>query len=136
MSLGIIRLEHIGIATKEEGAQELFESLLGRPVYKTEQVESEQVETKFLRMGETKIELLKGLSAHDAITSFVTKRGPGIHHLAFEVSDIHVAFEEAQKMGLVVLNNAPKEGADNKLIFFIHPQSAGGVLVEFCQEIK
>ena len=135
MSLGIIRLEHIGIASEEKGAQALFESLLGRPVYKTEDVISEKVHTKFLRIGETKIELLSGLSEDNAISKFLAKKGPGIHHLAFEVEDIHVAFEQAKLMGLQVLNDEPKQGADNKLIFFVHPKSTGGVLVEFCQEV-
>lgn len=135
MSLGILRLEHIGVATKDEGAKSLFESLLGRPVYKTEEVLSEHVETQFLRVGETKIELLSGTSEADAITKFVDKRGPGVHHLAFEVEDINRAFDEAKKMGLRILNERPKKGADNKMIFFIHPKSTSGVLVEFCQEI-
>lgn len=136
MSLGIIRLEHIGLATEESSAQALFESLLDRPVYKEEIVRSEEVLTKFLRVGDTKIELLSGRSENDAISSFIAKRGPGIHHLAFEVSDIDHAFSEAKKMGLHVLNEAPKKGADNKMIFFVHPKSAGGILLEFCQEIR
>ena len=135
MSLGIKKLEHIGIATANQDAQILFESLLGRPVYKTEEVSSEQVLTKFIRLGETKVELLSGTSEDDAVTKFINKKGPGIHHLAFEVEDIHAAFKEAKNMGLHVLNDAPKKGADNKLIFFIHPKSAGGILVEFCQEV-
>ena len=135
MSLGIKRLEHIGIATEERDAQALFEQLLGRPVYKSEEVTSEQVVTKFIRVGETKVELLTGTSDNDAITKFIGKKGPGIHHLAFEVEDIYAAFDEAKKMGLQLLNEAPKKGADNKLIFFIHPKSAGGILVEFCQEL-
>ena len=135
MSLGIKRLEHIGVATESNDAQALFERLLGRPVYKTEEVESEQVVTKFIRLGETKVELLNGMSDDNAISKFISKKGPGVHHLAFEVEDIHVAFDEAKKMGLNVLNEAPKKGADNKLIFFVHPKSAGGILVEFCQEI-
>lgn len=136
MSLGIIRVEHIGIATENQEAQTLFENILGRPVYKTEAVESEHVLTKFLQVGETKVELLEGTNDDNAISNFVAKRGPGIHHIAFEVEDIHVAFEEAKKMGLRILNDAPKKGADKKLIFFIHPKSAGGILMEFCQSIK
>ncbi len=136
MSLGIIKIEHIGIATNEATAQDLFEKLLGRPVYKSEEVESEEVLTKFLQVGESKIELLSGMATDDAISAFIQKRGPGIHHIAFEVEDIEHAFTEAKKMGLRVLNEAPKKGADNKMIFFIHPKSAGGVLIEFCQEIR
>ena len=136
MSLGILRIEHIGLATAEDGAQQLFEALLGRPVYKSEEVESENVLTKFIRVGDTKIELLSGTNDESAVSKFINKKGAGIHHIAFEVADIHVAFIEAQKLGLRVLNEKPKKGADNKLIFFIHPKSAGGVLIEFCQEIS
>ena len=133
--MDIKRLEHIGIAVNNEAkARELFEKLLGKPVYKTETVESERVRTHFIRIGETKVELLGATDESSPIHKFISKRGEGIHHLAFEVPDIHKAFEEAKAMGLELLNDHPKEGADNKLIFFIHPKSTGGVLVEFCQE--
>ncbi len=135
MSLGIKKIEHIGIATNDENAQHIFEMILGRPVYKREEVASEAVLTKFLQVGESKIELLTGTNDENAITKFLNKKGPGIHHIAFEVEDIYQAFSEAKKLGLQLLNEAPKQGADNKLIFFIHPKSAGGVLIEFCQEI-
>jgi len=135
-NLGIKKLEHIGIATKDSGAQALFEQLFDRPVYKEEVVDSEHVLTKFMQVGESKIELLSGTNDSNAISHFIEKRGPGIHHLAFEVHDIYKTFEAAKQMNLKVLNDAPKEGADNKLIFFIHPKSAGGILIEFCQEIK
>ena len=108
---------------------------LGRPGYKIEEVASEQVRTHFYRAGETKIELLEGLGDADAVSRFVDKRGPGIHHLAFEVENIDHAFHMAQSRGLQVLNESPKRGADNKMVFFIHPRSTGGILVELCQTI-
>ena len=131
--LRIKRIEHIGIATAGPDNEKLFERILGRPMYKEETVDSENVLTQFFQVGQSKIELLSG-RGNDAITKFVEKRGPGIHHIAFEVENIQLAFDECQRMGLQVLNDAPKEGADNKLIFFIHPKSAGGVLIEFCQD--
>lgn len=129
-------MEHIGIASQEEGDGGLFEKLLGRKMYKTEDVDSEKVRTRFFKVGESKLELLNGLNETDAITTFIEKRGPGIHHIAFEVEDIHHAFDEAKRLGFRVINEKPKRGADNKLIFFLHPKSTGGVLVELCQEIK
>jgi len=134
MGLGIIKLEHIGIAGGDADAEQLFNRLFDRFVYKTEEVASERVQTKFYRIGETKVELLEGLGDDDAISKFIEKRGRGIHHLAFEVEDIYHAFEEAKRMGFVLLNDQPKQGADNKMIFFIHPKSTGGVLIELCQE--
>jgi methylmalonyl-CoA/ethylmalonyl-CoA epimerase len=135
--MNIRRIEHIGIAVNnEENASQLFQSLLGKPIYKTEEVASEKVKTHFLRVGESKIELLSSKDDESPITKFLEKRGPGIHHIAFEVEDIHDAHKEVLSMGLEVLNESPKKGADNKLIFFIHPKSTGGVLVEFCQEQK
>lgn len=133
MSFGIIRIEHIGVAIDSPDQSSLFTTLFDRPIYKTEEVESERVRTHFFQLGQSKIELLEGLG-DDAISRFIDKRGPGIHHIAFEVEDIHRAFEHAKAIGMRVLNDAPKQGADNKLIFFIHPKSTGGILVEFCQE--
>lgn len=135
MSFGIIRIEHIGIAINDADKCDEFSTLFDRPIYKSEEVASEKVLTHFFQLGQSKIELLEGQGG-DAISSFIEKRGPGIHHIAFEVEDIHVAFEHAKELNLRVLNEAPKRGADNKLIFFIHPKSAGGILMEFCQEIK
>ncbi len=133
MSLGIIKIDHIGVATENSSAQNLFENLLGRPIFKEEHVQSENVLTKFFQVGESKVELLEATGDEGPISSFLTKRGPGIHHIAFEVHDINIAFEEAKKMGLRLLNSAPKKGADNKTIFFIHPKDTSGVLVELCQ---
>lgn len=133
--LGIVRIEHIGIAIDRIDLIEQYEMLLGTRCYKSEDVPSEQVRTHFLQIGETKMELLQGLSQPNAIDTFIRKRGIGIHHIALEVEDIHRAFAIAQEMGLEILNDQPKPGADNKLIFFVHPKSTGGILLEFCQSI-
>lgn len=133
----MIRLEHIGIAVKAlEESNDLFEKLLGRPHYKTEEVETEHVKTAFFKMGDTKIELLEATSPESAIAKYVEKRGEGIHHLAFEVEDIYAEMKRLRAEGYQLLNEEPKRGADNKLVCFIHPKSANGVLVELCQEIQ
>ncbi|MFC5271941.1 methylmalonyl-CoA epimerase [Adhaeribacter terreus] len=130
-------LEHIGIAVKDfAAANALFSKLLNTEPYKMEEVLSEGVNTSFFRMGEAKIELLEGLTPDSAITKFLEKKGEGIHHLAFEVEDIYAEMERLRAEGFTLLNEQPKRGADNKLVCFVHPKTANGVLVELCQEIR
>ncbi|MCP4460790.1 MAG: methylmalonyl-CoA epimerase [Cytophagales bacterium] len=129
------KVEHIGIAVKDlSNANELFSKLFGKASYKEEMVESEGVITSFFQLGETKIELLEG-NEDSAIAKFIEKRGEGIHHIAFDVEDIHAEMIRLEGEGFQLLNKEPKKGADNKLICFLHPKSANGVLVELCQEI-
>jgi methylmalonyl-CoA/ethylmalonyl-CoA epimerase len=131
------KLEHIGIAVKNiESANKLFASLLGKNPYKIEEVASEGVKTSFFEIGGLKIELLEATTPESAITKFIEKKGEGVHHLAFEVADIRKSIEEYQAKGFVLINQQPKDGADNKLIAFLHPKSANGVLIELCQEKK
>ena len=130
------RLEHIGIAVKDlKASNELFAKLLGKKHYKIEEVASENVLTSFFKTGQSKVELLEGTSPDSAISKFVEKRGEGIHHIAFEVDDIKSEMERLEKEGFTILNKEPKLGADNKMVCFIHPKSANGVLVELCQSI-
>jgi methylmalonyl-CoA/ethylmalonyl-CoA epimerase len=133
----LLKIEHIGIAVKNmESANKLFAALLGTENYKTENVESEKVSTSFFKVGESKIELLEATDANSPVSKFIEKRGEGIHHIAFEVDDIHAAMKRLKESGFILLSDEPKPGADNKLICFIHPKSTNGVLVELCQEIK
>ena len=128
------KIEHIGIAVKDiAGAGIIYEKLLNTRVYKIEDVESEGVKTAFLQTGPNKIELLEPTSADSPISKFIEKRGEGIHHIAFDVEDIVAEMERLKKEGFVLLNETPKQGADNKLVCFIHPKSANGVLIELCQ---
>jgi methylmalonyl-CoA/ethylmalonyl-CoA epimerase len=131
------KLEHIGIAVKNiEAANKLFASLLGRGHYKVEEVASEGVRTSFFEVGGVKIELLEATRDDSPIAKFIEKRGEGIHHLAFEVSDIRKRLPEYEEKGFVPLNTEPKKGADNKMICFLHPKSTQGVLIELCEEIR
>lgn len=133
----MIRIEHIGIAVKDLGeAEELYAKLLGNAPYKREEVESEGVSTSFFQVGPNKIELLESTRPDGPIAKAIEKRGEGIHHIAFEVEDIHAEMERLKAEGFTLLNEEPKRGADNKLVCFIHPKSANGVLVELCQEIR
>jgi len=132
----LIRIEHIGIAVKDlNTAEALYTRLLGEGPYKREAVESEGVMTSFFRTGPNKIELLESTRPDGPIAKAIEKRGEGIHHIAFEVVDIHAEMERLRAEGFILLNEEPKRGADNKLVCFVHPKSAGGVLVELCQEI-
>lgn len=129
------KIEHIGIAVKDiKKANEVYEKLLGVPPYKEEAVESEGVITSFFQTGESKIELLEGTTDTSAITKFIEKKGEGIHHIAFDVKDIHKEMDRLRTEGFTVLNEQPKNGADNKLVCFVHPKGTNGVLVELCQE--
>lgn len=131
------KIEHIGIAVKDiEASIKTFEVLLNTPCYKTEVVESEFVMTAFFQLGESKIELLQASNPDSAIAKFLDKKGQGIHHIAFDVEDIEKEIERLTKEDFVLINQSAKEGADNKLIAFLHPKSTDGVLVELCQERK
>ncbi len=131
------KVEHIGIAVKDLSVSiPLFEKLLNTTCYKTELVESEQVNTAFFKQGETKIELLESIEANGVIAKFIEKKGESMHHIAFDVDDIEVEMKRLQDEGFVLLSQSPKQGADNKLVCFLHPKSTNGVLIELCQEKK
>jgi methylmalonyl-CoA/ethylmalonyl-CoA epimerase len=133
----MLLIEHIGIAVKDLSTSiPLFEKLLNGECYKTELVESEQVKTAFFKAGEAKIELLEGMEVNGVIRKFLEKKGEGIHHIAFAVADITLEMQRLAAAGFEFLNETPKKGADNKLVCFIHPRSANGVLIELCQDIK
>lgn len=132
----MLKIEHIGIAVKNiQQSNELFKKLLNVAHYKTETVESESVNTSFFKVGDNKIELLEATDANSAIAKFIEKRGEGIHHIAFDVKNIHAEMQRLKKEGFVLLNEEPKQGADNKLVCFLHPKGTNGVLIELCQEI-
>ncbi|WP_405251517.1 methylmalonyl-CoA epimerase [Dokdonia sp. Asnod3-C12] len=131
------KIEHIGIAVKDlEAGNDLYEKLLGVAHYKIEEVASEGVRTSFFQSGPNKIELLEATTEDGPIAKFLEKKGEGIHHIAFAVDNIVEEMERLKKGGFILLNEKPKKGADNKLVAFVHPKTAGGVLVELCQEIN
>jgi methylmalonyl-CoA/ethylmalonyl-CoA epimerase len=130
----MLKVEHIGIAVKSlSESVPLFEKLLDSPCYKTETVASEGVNTAFFQKGETKIELLESATPEGVIQNFINKKGEGIHHIAFEVADIQQEMKRLQAEGFIILNEKPKQGADNKLVCFLHPKSTNSVLIELCQ---
>lgn len=129
------KIEHIGIAVKDlDFSNEIYAKLLGKPHYKMEEVLSEGVRTSFFETGPNKIELLEATNDESPIAKFIEKRGEGIHHIAFAVENIVEEMERLKNEGFTLLNDVPKEGADNKWVAFIHPKTTSGVLVELCQE--
>ncbi|MEX0994808.1 MAG: methylmalonyl-CoA epimerase [Balneolaceae bacterium] len=130
-------IDHIGIAVDNlETAVKTYEQLLNTSCYKREVVESEKIETAFLRAGESKIELLASLHSDSVLARFLKKKGEGIHHIAFEVDNIEYEIHRLKKLGFEVIHDTPKKGADNKRIVFLHPNSNHGVLVELCESLE
>jgi len=130
------KIEHIGIAVKDlEASNALFASLFGVGHYKVEEVVSEGVKTSFFKAGPNKIELLEATNPESPIAKFIEKKGEGVHHIAFAVTDIVSEIASLKSEWFIVLNETPKKGADNKLVAFLHPKSSNGVLIELCQEI-
>ncbi|MDX2360539.1 MAG: methylmalonyl-CoA epimerase [Crocinitomicaceae bacterium] len=129
------RIEHLGIAVESiEDTLKVYETLLGTKSYKEELVISEGVKTAFLKVGESKIELLEATNQDSAIAKFLGKNKGGFHHVAFEVDNLDAELERLDAEGFVLIHSTPKDGADNKRIAFLHPKSTSGMLVELCQE--
>ena len=132
----INKIEHIGIAiTDLKKSEDLFEKLLGKKPYKKEEVASEGVVTSFFKIGNQKIELLKGNNSESPIQKFIEKRKEGVHHIALHVDSIQKEVERLENLGFEFISTIPKKGADNKMIVFLHPKTTNGVLVELCEDI-
>lgn len=133
----MLRIEHLGIAVKDMSVSlPLYEQLLNTPCYKQEEVDTEGVNTAFFQTGQSKIELLEATHDNSPIAKFIAKKGEGIHHVAFEVENIEAEMKRLSALGFELLSEKPKNGADNKLVCFLHPKTTNGVLVELCQEKK
>jgi methylmalonyl-CoA/ethylmalonyl-CoA epimerase len=131
------KIEHIGIAVTDiDASNKVFEKVFGKENYKSEKIESEGVITSFFQIGENKIELVAATNPDSPISKFLSKNREGMHHIAFAVDNIQAEMERLKNEGITLLNDAPKKGADNKLICFLHPNDTNGVLIELCQEIK
>lgn len=132
-----MKIEHLGIAVKNlDISIPLFEQLLNTPCYKMEEVATEGVKTAFFQAGEGKIELLEATNDNSPIAKFIGKKGEGMHHIAFEVENIEAEMKRLTALGFELLNEQPKNGADNKLVCFLHPKTTNGVLIELCQDKK
>lgn len=129
------KIEHIGIAVESlEVSIPIYEKLLNTPCYKIEAVASEGVKTAFFKIGDSKIELLEATNPESPIAKFIEKRGIGMHHIAYDVSDIDAEILRLGEEGFTMIHQSPKDGADGKRIAFLHPKSTESVLVELCMD--
>jgi methylmalonyl-CoA/ethylmalonyl-CoA epimerase len=126
-----MKIDHIGIATRGiDEASRFWRENLGLELLETEEVTEQKVRVAMLPIGESRIELLEATSPDSPIARFVEKRGPGIHHLAVRVNDIYAALEQLKLRGARLIDSEPRKGANGCLVAFVHPSSAGGVLLE------
>ncbi len=129
------KIEHIGIAVKDiKKAEKIFSTIFNHCSDKTEEVIAEAVKTTFFKVGESKIELVSATNTDSPIAKYLKKNQEGVHHISFAVENIIKEMERLKNEGFQLLNDTPKEGADNKLICFLHPKDTAGVLIELCQE--
>jgi len=130
----ITGLEHIGIAVnKIDEALQIFENILGLKLVKKATVEAQKVKIAFLQVGETKIELLEPTDKEGTVAKFLKNRGEGIHHIAFNVTDIEDMLQQLKEKGITLLDEKPRKGAEGGKIAFLHPKSTKNVLIELCE---
>ncbi len=127
-------IEHIGIAVKSiEASLSYYENVLGLKCYAIEEVKDQKVKTAFLKVGETKIELLEPTDPESTIAKFLEKRGEGVHHIAYAVEGLDEKLKLAAERGVQLIDQKPRKGAEGLNIAFLHPKSTGGVLTELCE---
>ena len=132
-----MKIDHIGIATHGiDEAAAFWREGLGLSVDETEEVASQRVRIAMLSIGESRIELLEATSADSPISKFLEKRGPGIHHIAIRVADIHAALARLREKGARLIDEEPRKGAGGCLVAFVHPSSTHGVLLELVQKVS
>ena len=133
----ILRISHLGIASPTlTEAMERLDRIFGLKAEHTEEVADQRVRTAFYPIGESTLEYLESTDPEGPIGKFLEKKGPGIHHLAFEVDDVDAAVQELLEKGVRMIDKAPRQGAHGNRIAFIHPSETGGVLIEVCQPAK
>lgn len=131
----LTHIEHIGIAVKNlEESIAFYENVLGLKCYAIEEVKDQMVKTAFFKLGDTKIELLESTDPEGPIGSFITKKGEGIHHIAFAAEDIEESLAELREKGIRLIDRKPRLGAEGLHIAFLNPRSTGGVLTELCED--
>ena len=135
MNFKILGIEHVAIAVNDlDQPADIFGNILGINRSSTEEIDDQKVITDIFDTGAGKIELLKATSEESPITKFLDSRGPGVHHIAFQVDNLVLALEELSEAGVTLIDTEPRIGAEGMLIAFLHPKSTSGVLVELCQK--
>lgn len=132
----ISRIDHLGIAVKSiDEVLPYFEGVLGLKCYAIEEVADQKVKTAFLKVGEVKLELLEPTSEDSAVAKYLEKGGRGIHHVAFAIEDgVANALAECNEKGIQLIDKAPRPGAEQMMIAFLHPKSTAGILTELCEK--
>ena len=132
--MAIKRIDHIAIAVDNlNQSLGFWEKALGLHVHETRSVPEQAVDVAFLPVGASEVELVKPATEDSGVAKWMAKRGPGIHHICFEVDDIHQTLAEMAAQGVLLIDRKPRTSADGKLYAFVHPKSTGGVLVELYQ---
>lgn len=133
----ISHIEHIGIAVSNlEDSVKFYENIFGLKCYAIEEVKDQKVKTAFFKLGQTKIELLESTTVDGPIGKFIEKKGEGIHHIAFAVTDLKKSLQEAESKGVKLIDKNPRKGAEGLDIAFLHPGFTHGVLTEICEDKK
>ncbi|MDH3997477.1 MAG: methylmalonyl-CoA epimerase [Desulfuromonadales bacterium] len=128
------KISHVGIAVKSiEEALPFYRDTLGMEFEGSEVVAEQKVKVAFLAVGESRIELLEPTESDSPVAKFLEKNGPGVHHLAYEVSDLEQRLAELKEKGVRLIDETPRMGAHNTRIAFLHPKASGGVLTELCE---
>ena len=130
----IKRIDHIAIAVENlDQSLGFWEKALGLHVHEVRNVPEQAVDIAFLPVGVSEVELVKPLTTDSGIAKWMQKRGPGIHHICFEVDDIRQTLADLAAQGMELIDQSPRQSQDGKLYAFIHPKSTGGVLIELYQ---
>ena len=128
------RIDHIGVATEDlEGSLQLYEQTLGMPLAHRETVESQGVEAVLLDVGENHVELLAPLGEDTPVGKYLAKKGPGLHHVAYQTADIDAELERLKAAGMRLIDEQPRTGIRGSRVAFLHPAATGGVLTEIVE---
>ncbi len=128
------QIDNFGIAVSSlEEAIPLYRDVLGLECTGTEEILSQKVRVAFFNVGEVRIELVEPTSDDSPIRKFLERRGPGFHHVAYRVADLSATLADLKAAGMRLIDEAPRDGSHGMKIAFVHPDSTGGVLVEFCE---
>ncbi len=129
-----LKIDHIGIAVKSaEERLKLYRDLLGLDVYYTEELPERGLRVHFVKIGESRFELLEEISENSEIHSFLEKRGEGFHHIALKVENIEEYIKKAKELGIKPLSDQPQKGAHGTKVVFLHPKTTGGLLIELVE---
>lgn len=132
-----MKIDHLGIAVRSiSDSLEFYREALGLEMAATEMVENQGVHVALLPVGESRIELLEPFSEETPVGRFIARRGEGLHHICYEVDDLDSKIDELRARGVRLLDGYPRAGAEGKLVAFLHPASANGVLVELVEKAR